>query len=743
MWQGVCDGGEAVIGYSSLRRLSELALAHHVRCLDPDIALSVSPFEGGKDVATPLLPGDLTFPPLAAIFHDAIPHRFPKNYLTSPRMESFYRRRLDSHRCYAVNLCISNFSRAEALDLFPNVTAVNISAGLSADLLSAIKSGVGEHMQCPNSMYVLYVGGLDWRKNVALAVDAIALLPGKWRSQVKLILAGHQPPSLLDTLRERWRGQDLPAENFTPLGHVSETHLISLYRSARLVVQPSLMEGFGLTALEAMKCGAPVAGAAAGALPEVIGEPDCLFDPNDATELSGLIARVLTDDAFTRRIVSSGHRQAEQFTWEQTASATIQAMKDLVAKRSRGNIANGVSAARKQCLAALGEIDVAPDISAQALALAEPLRGEATRFIIDATATLRVDGKSGIQRVVKAICANLSPYENREIERLVAFSDSDEGWRRVIGRWHKEHGLVDGSREDRVVFRGGDKILMLDSSWNLHKVHRRSLLSARLRGAEIVSCLHDMVPLCLEAMCDPRMPLGFSNWFKSALSYSTGFVCVSRAVADQLHALLKAISFPRSIKIGYWHHGADFVDVSIDPGTIEPVERKRPTFLMVGTLEPRKGHRIALDAFETLWAHGLDVCLVIAGKHGWGVDHLAEAIRTHREFGKRLYWHEQVGDAGLGRALFRLRCTDCRFVRRRIRASDRRSRVFWQACHCQRHSGVSRGRQWRPRAALLQCWIVRRACRNDQEICCRPSQSGVPPRCTLQLADLGGQRQGA
>ena len=182
-WQGVCEGGEAVIGYSSRRRLSELALAHHVRCLDPDIALSASPFEGGKDVATPLLPGDLTFPPLAAIFYDAIPHRFSKNYLTSPRMESFYRRRLESHRCYAVNLCISNFSRAEALDLFPNVTSVNISAGLSADLLSAIKSRVGEHVQCPNSMYVLYVGGLDWRKNVALAIDAISLLPDKWRSQ--------------------------------------------------------------------------------------------------------------------------------------------------------------------------------------------------------------------------------------------------------------------------------------------------------------------------------------------------------------------------------------------------------------------------------------------------------------------------------------------------------------------------------------------------------------------------------
>ena len=562
IWQGVCEDGEAITGYSSRRRLSELALAHHVRCLDPDVALSTSPFEGARDVATPLLPGDLPLPPVAAIFYDAIPHRFPKAYLTSSKMESFYRRRFESHRRFSVNLCISSFSRAEALDLFPEVTAIDISAGISADFLSTTKSCIGEHTPSPHGINVLYVGGLDWRKNVALAVDAIALLQDNWRRQVKLILVGHQPASLVDGLRELWRGHSLPTENFVPLGHVAEEHLIALYRSASLVIQPSLMEGFGLTALEAMTCGAPVAGAAAGALPEVIGEADFLFDPNSAAELSALIGRVLTDDAFARRMVANGRRQVRQFTWERSARTAIEAMRDLVVHRSRPSVE--ISIARKQCHAALGEIDVEPGISAQVLALAEPLREATPRFIIDATATLRFDLKSGIQRVVKAICANLARCKNGKIERIVAFSDSDEGWRRTTG-WDGELGFVDGSREERVIFRGGDTILMLDSSWNLYKVHRRSLLSARLRGAEIVSCLYDMVPLCLEAMCHPGMPSGFSNWFKSALSYSTGFVCISRAVADQLHALLKAISFPRPMKIGYWRLGADFVDASTRP----------------------------------------------------------------------------------------------------------------------------------------------------------------------------------
>ncbi|WP_163616308.1 glycosyltransferase family 4 protein, partial [Klebsiella pneumoniae] len=80
----------------------------------------------------------------------------------------------------------------------------------------------------------------------------------------------------------------------------------------------------------------------------------------------------------------------------------------------------------------------------------------------------------------------------------------------------------------------------------------------RLRGAEVISCLYDTVPLRCAAMCDPGMPRVFTEWFKSALTYSTGFVCISKAVADELHAMLAGIAFPRRLKIGYWHLGADF-----------------------------------------------------------------------------------------------------------------------------------------------------------------------------------------
>jgi len=80
---------------------------------------------------------------------------------------------------------------------------------------------------------------------------------------------------------------------------------------------------------------------------------------------------------------------------------------------------------------------------------------------------------------------------------------------------------------------------MLDSSWEFHREHLPILLAARQRGAEVISCLFDLVPVRLEAMCHPGIPPIFVAWLQSALTYSTGFVCISKAVADELHAMLE------------------------------------------------------------------------------------------------------------------------------------------------------------------------------------------------------------
>ena len=69
-----------------------------------------------------------------------------------------------------------------------------------------------------------------------------------------------------------------------------------------------------------------------------------------------------------------------------------------------------------------------------------------------------------------------------------------------------------------------------------------------------------------------------------------------------------------------------------------------PSFLMVGTIEPRKNHAQALAAFEKLWAYGVDVNLVIVSKQGWLIEALVDKLRGHAEIGKRLFWLEGISD---------------------------------------------------------------------------------------------------
>jgi glycosyltransferase involved in cell wall biosynthesis len=72
--------------------------------------------------------------------------------------------------------------------------------------------------------------------------------------------------------------------------------------------------------------------------------------------------------------------------------------------------------------------------------------------------------------------------------------------------------------------------------------------------------------------------------------------------------------------------------------------RARPTLLMVGTVEPRKGHAQALAAFETLWHAGVEANLAIVGKQGWSVELLTERLRSHTELDRRLFWLEGISD---------------------------------------------------------------------------------------------------
>lgn len=649
VWQGSAEAGEAFYGFTPLRQLSELALSHHVACLRPDIALSASPFEGVSDSTVPLLPISPQDFPIGCIFFDAIPYRFPSKYLSNNDFYRCYERRLSLHRQFDFMLAISEFSRREAEDLVPGVPVATIHAGVSDDF-RRLWRGLGEPETTGSRStenYLLYVGSLDWRKNVSGVIEAFSLLPSLLKHDLQFLIAGDAPEEEKRNIFDLWKQNGLPERNLKILGYVSDRSLVELYAKARAVIQPSLMEGFGLTALEAMSCGVPVIAAAAGALPEVVDLPEALFDPQDAHDMSLRIAQVCTDQVTADAFAANGLTQARKYSWKRSADLTAVAFD----RFQQGQITTGLRSLdelRAVRLNQVRKISIDPDLICQSLAIAEPLELVRKRLLIDVTATARVDHGTGIQRVVKKIAAALPVSSNLQAPggTLLVYCDSADGFFEAGMSSNGNPSFIGKTSAPKVSVGAGDVVFMLDSSWEFCESHSFVFRDARLRGADIITTIYDLVPLKSPAFCEGGMPPVFSAWLRIALTFSTGIVCISRAVADEVFKLLHAIRFPRPIKIGYWHLGADFgrnPAVPVGP----KLEAPSPQFLMVGTIEPRKGYAVALDAFDALWASEFPGSLILVGKRGWNMEPFMSRILSHSELGEKLWWIEAASDGEL------------------------------------------------------------------------------------------------
>ena len=178
--------------------------------------------------------------------------------------------------------------------------------------------------------YVLYLGGIDCRKNVPRLLEAFAELLRRgsemrdFPTNIKLAIAGRipKPSSMFPDVRGQVISLGLE-EKVKFLGLVPDEDTPWLYSGAEAFVFPSLYEGFGLPPLEAMACGTPVVCSHAASLPEVVGPAAITVDPEDTAELAGALERVLTDDSLRCNLRERGIRQARRFSWRKTAEETL------------------------------------------------------------------------------------------------------------------------------------------------------------------------------------------------------------------------------------------------------------------------------------------------------------------------------------------------------------------------------------------------------------------------------------
>ena len=238
-------------------------------------------------------------PPVSITVHDLVPQRLPE---TMSGWNRRYSRATFERMLAAADLVVTS--------------SETVAAQLPAGRIAVVPLGVADELRGPapaarpaGTGYVLAVGTPEPRKNFARLAEATSA------AGLRLVVAG----------AGGW-GDGRPAEGVEWLGRVDDATLHALYAGAACLAIPSLDEGFGLPAVEAMAVGCPVVAARAGALPEVCGDAAVLVDPLEVASIAAGLAEAI---ARADELAARGRERAAQFTWERSAELLVSAWQSL------------------------------------------------------------------------------------------------------------------------------------------------------------------------------------------------------------------------------------------------------------------------------------------------------------------------------------------------------------------------------------------------------------------------------
>ncbi|QXQ06469.1 glycosyltransferase family 4 protein [Sphingosinicellaceae bacterium] len=203
-------------------------------------------------------------------------------------------------------------------------------------------------------------------------------------------------------------------------------------------------------------------------------------------------------------------------------------------------------------------------------------------------------------------------------------------------------------------FTKHDTILLLDSFWGGCTAVDAAVRAATT-GCRIIPVIYDMIPVSHPEFCESRLPRAFIRQVAKVFPVSAQIMSISQFSAVEIERFLAASGF--RIPVAHFYLGADLDQ----PGSVpQPpraddwpdglLDNNGRIFLMVGTLEPRKGHAVVLDAFERLWASGRQDALLIIGKIGWNTEAFLARCAAHPEQGRRLFLVHGATDAMLATA---------------------------------------------------------------------------------------------
>ena len=304
-----------------------------------------------------------------------------------------------------------------------------------------------------------------------------------------------------------------------------------------------------------------------------------------------------------------------------------------------------------------------------------------TRVYFDVENTLQVPFISGIQRVVRELSRRLIGNIDSQFEFIpVVYCAQCKGWRKLsdgeterlkklslgdsivdqdipayrklatklLGKkakvkvrslfkrithpvWHKNLLLPN--------FEAGSIFLDLDASWH-NELKRSSLLPAlKEDGVYVVAFHYDIIPILFPDFTHENTISIFKEHLHAHLRFSNLFICISKNTEKDLLNYARMDCSQLNLKTATLRLGSDINASPIARDSAWPLPEKNLKYILcVGTLEPRKNHKLVLDAFDILAIEDPVINLVIVGREGWHAQEIVDRIRSHDLFNSRLFW---------------------------------------------------------------------------------------------------------
>jgi glycosyltransferase involved in cell wall biosynthesis len=547
------------------------------------------------------------------LLYDLLPIEFPDHFFDS-NLKALHEKLLTVMASTDGAICISK-ATSDALQTWIRKneipTASNFQSSwvhIGVDFPHPVESAlppdaaqvIAAMQRCPS---LLCVSTIEPRKRQVQILDAVEQL---WAAgeDVCMTFVGRLGWKM-DAFAQRMRRHPEFGKRLFWLAGIDDNYLISLYKAAGGLVAASINEGFGLSLIEAAYYGVPVIARDIPVFREVAGDGAWYFDGDSADELSASLAEWL------KLYRADRHPRSSNISWSTWEESAAELKSVLVA---------GAASTRQ--------------------------------LLVDISVLVQHDARSGIQRVVRSILQEwlVKPPAGFRVEPV--YATADEPYRYARKYMARFQGRDDSQLRDEPMEYGiRDVFLGLDLAPPVVPHHADFYQHLRRHGVVVKFVVYDLLPL-RDNHFEQNVVDHYLRWL-NIVAESDGAICISKAVADELRdwmAERQLTARQRSFALDWFHLGADIENsvptkgVPKDAAGVLEKLAARPSFLMVGTLEPRKGHAQVIDAFEQLWATGVEANLVIVGKQGWMTDPLANRLRTHVERDRRLFWLESISD---------------------------------------------------------------------------------------------------